>query len=94
MCSIKNPDSPQETLCFNVSRVDERYKIGKPLIVTTNQKLDDMRAMRQSGDADHKRIYDRVLTMCVPMAFRDGSRRDAEFRPRLDALKETVKTLG
>ena len=28
MCSIKNPDSPQETLCFNVSRVDERYKIG------------------------------------------------------------------
>ncbi len=71
--------------------IDERYKIGKPLIVTTNQRLDDMLAMRQSGDIDHKRIYDRVLAMCVPMAFREGTRRNEEFKPRLDALKEAVQ---
>lgn len=52
--------------------VDERYKSGMPLIVTTNltrQELESPKDMRFS------RIYDRVLEMCVPVYFDGPSRR-------------------
>lgn len=52
--------------------VDERYKSGMPLIVTTNltrQELENPKDMRFS------RIYDRVLEMCVPVYFDGPSRR-------------------
>ena len=48
---------------FNV--IDSRYRSGKPLIVTTNLTLDDL---RNPEDTAHSRIYDRLLSMCVPVA--------------------------
>ena len=67
--------------------IDERYKTGKPLIVTTNQKLSDMEAMRQSGHADYKRIYDRIFEMCIPIMFEGPSRRDELQAPKMSALQ-------
>lgn len=52
--------------------IDERYKAKKPLIVTTNLSLDEMRTPKS---IDRSRIYDRVLEMCIPLPFRGGSRR-------------------
>ena len=49
---------------FNV--IDSRYRSGKPLIVTTNLTLDDL---RNPEDTAHSRIYDRLLSMCVPVRF-------------------------
>lgn len=46
--------------------IDTRYKSNKPLIVTTNLSLDDL---NHPIDTAHKRIYDRVLEMCVPIKF-------------------------
>ena len=48
---------------FNV--IDSRYRSGKPLIVTTNLTLDDL---RNPEDTAHSRIYDRLLSMCVRYA--------------------------
>ena len=49
---------------FNV--IDSRYRSGRPLIVTTNLTLDDL---HNPEDTAHSRIYDRLLSMCVPVRF-------------------------
>ena len=48
------------------SIVDNRYRSGKPLIVTTNLKLDEM---KHPTDLAHARIYDRILERCAPVFF-------------------------
>ncbi len=45
--------------------VDSRYRSQKPLIVTTNLTLDEI---RHQQDTAHARIYDRLLEMCVPIS--------------------------
>ena len=46
--------------------VDSRYRSGKPLIVTTNLKLDEL---KHPSDLAHARIYDRILERCAPILF-------------------------
>ena len=46
--------------------IDSRYRSGKPLIVTTNLTLD---GLHNPEDTAHSRIYDRLLSMCVPGTF-------------------------
>lgn len=57
------------------SVIDERYKSGKPLIVTTNLHIKDL---QNPENIAYKRIYQRVLEMCTalyvePQAFRSES---------------------
>ena len=47
---------------FNV--IDSRYRSKKPLIVTTNLTLDELKHPKDLAIA---RIYDRVLERCVPL---------------------------
>ena len=47
---------------FNV--IDTRYRSKKPLIVTTNLTLDEL---KNPCDLARRRIYDRVLEVCVPL---------------------------
>lgn len=56
--------------------IDERYKSNKPLIITTNLTLEQM---ENPTLMDHKRIYDRILEKCTPLAF-DGSNKRRERR--------------
>jgi len=44
--------------------IDSRYRSKKPLIVTTNLTLDEL---KDPPDLAHQRIYDRVLERCVPL---------------------------
>ena len=44
--------------------VDERYKAGLPLIITTNLAISQL---RNPEDVAHARIYSRVLEMCTPV---------------------------
>lgn len=67
------------------SVVDERYKSGKPLIVTTNLKLEEIRSAEKM---EHKRIYDRILEMCVPVFFDGGSRRKKVAEDKMRFAKE------
>lgn len=46
--------------------VNKRLLTGKPMIVTTNIPLS---VMQKTSDLDERRIYDRVLEICVPIQF-------------------------
>ena len=68
---------------YNV--IDTRYKSGKPLIVTTNLTLDELKF---PTDIPHKRIYDRVLGMCVPVMFNGMNFRKEEAAAKMEAAKK------
>ena len=48
------------------SIIDSRYRCNKPLIVTTNLKLGEL---KHPPDLAHARIYDRILERCAPILF-------------------------
>ena len=72
---------------FNI--IDERYKTNLPLIVTTNLSLN---TMKNPADLAHQRIYDRVLSMCIPVSFEGANHRDADkekkYKNGADFLEE------
>ena len=70
---------------FNV--IDSRYRSGKPLIVTTNLTLDDL---RNPEDTAHSRIYDRLLSMCVPVRFTSDNFRQEAAQAKLERLKKLM----
>ena len=45
--------------------IDSRYRSRKPLIVTTNLTLTEL---KKPQDTAHARIYDRLLELCTPIA--------------------------
>lgn len=65
--------------------VDERYKANLPLIVTTNLSLN---TLKNPPDTAHQRIYDRVLSMCVPVRFTGGSHRKTDADRRIRSCRE------
>ena len=64
--------------------VDSRYRSRKPLIVTTNLTLDEI---RHPQDTAHARIYDRLLEMCVPISCIGVSLRKENAQEKLERLK-------
>lgn len=72
--------------------VDERYRARKPLIVTTNLTIGeisnpvakDPKTGQMFPDMRRKRIYDRILEVCVPIRFKGASRREAIGAGKLD----------
>lgn len=46
--------------------IDERYKSGKPFIITTNIQLS---ILKNPQDLEHARIYDRIMERCMPVFF-------------------------
>ncbi len=67
---------------YNV--IDSRYRSGRPLIVTTNLSLDEMRSPK---DTAHSRIYDRLLAMCSPILFSGTSLRRQTAQSKLNRLR-------
>lgn len=59
--------------------VDTRYRAGRPLIVTTN--LSKAQLTHPDNLAD-RRLYDRILEMCVPILVDGDSRRTAVMRQK------------
>lgn len=74
---------------FNV--IDRRYRSGKPLIVTSNIHLD---VLRTEEFADRKRIYDRVLEMCVPIQVCGKSKRTEVARNKFNLIRTIENTKG
>ena len=64
--------------------VDSRYRSRKPLIVTTNLTLDEI---RYPQDTAHARIYDRLLEMCIPISCIGVSLRKENAQEKLERLK-------
>lgn len=71
---------------FNV--IDERYRSGKPLVVTTNIPL---ASLRNPDSLEKSRIYDRLLEMCTPVGFGDKGRRRAKAAAKMQRAAELLR---
>ena len=71
---------------FNI--IDERYRSGKPLIVTTNIPLASLKA---PDSLEMSRICDRLLEMCTPVSFRDKGRRQAKAAAKMQRAAEFLQ---
>lgn len=69
------------------SVVDGRYRSGKPLIVTSNLTLQQL---REPQDMAHARIYDRVLERCVPIWVRGKNIRQANAGEHMKVARELL----
>ena len=67
---------------FNI--IDGRYLTKHPLIITTNLSLQEMKTTTELAQ---KRIYDRVLEMCVPVFFSGESQRPGRAKANLEAFR-------
>lgn len=68
---------------FNV--IDSRYRSKKPLIVTTNLTLDEMKCQ---DELSRVRIYDRILERCVPVKINNQNIREKNAAANLEKAKE------
>lgn len=67
--------------------IDCRYRSRKPMIVTTNLCLDEM---KRPPDLAHARIYDRILERCAPILFAGKNFREENAAATRAAAKEIV----
>lgn len=68
--------------------IDERMKTEKPLIVTTNLSLEELKKPMRT---DLERIYDRVLEMCsIPIRMTGKSRRAEKAIERMEQAKRIM----
>ena len=72
---------------FNV--IDSRYRSKKPLIITTNLTLDEL---KHPKDLAHARIYDRVLERCVPLKVNRQNIRQLNAANTLRSAKKLFST--
>lgn len=60
--------------------IDSRYLARRPLIVTTNLSIQELKHPR---DLAQQRIYDRILELCVPVCFSGESLRQKKAKEKL-----------
>lgn len=70
---------------YNV--IDQRYVLGKPVIITTNLTLDELKAPK---DMRLQRIYDRITAMCIPVKFSGESLREDAGKKMRDEAREIL----
>lgn len=68
--------------------IDNRYRVKKPLILTTNLTL---RQMQEATDIRYARIYDRIFEMCYPMEFSGVSWRKREAAQRYEETRKILE---
>ena len=70
------------------SVIDWRYRSGRPLIITTNLPLVQL---KQETKIEKKRIYDRILERCIPVKIDGVSRREAMANDNMQTMKNILK---
>lgn len=70
------------------SVIDARARTKRPLIVTTNLELEDL---KNPKDMAHRRIYSRLLSMCTPTDFGEGDSREDMAKQKLEQLKQILR---
>ena len=68
--------------------IDSRYMAKKPLILTSNLTLDDMKACE---DIKYSRIYDRIFEMCYPVPVNGFSWRKKQANERYRETKRILE---
>ena len=69
--------------------VNRRYLSGRPMVVTTNLTLEELK----NANRDDSRIHDRVLERCVPVCFDGTSLRREKTAERVKRM-QTLRTGG
>ncbi len=73
--------------------INRRWESGKPLIITTNLELEQIKD--QAGkDLTRARIDDRILEMCKPINVSGESKRTASGKKKMHILKDVFKGGG
>lgn len=67
--------------------IDCRYRSRKPMIITTNLKLEEI---KNPPDLAHARIYDRILERCAPVLFSGRNSREEQAKATKAAAKGIV----
>lgn len=72
---------------FNI--IDDRYRCKKPMIITTNMKLE---ALKNPENIDQKRIFRRVLEMCGGLVLEFDTKRTREnvWQKKQDYIQEVL----
>lgn len=68
--------------------IDSRVRANKPMIITSNLELNDM---KECEDIRKKRIYDRILECCYPMYVGGKSFRMMKAAQRFDEMKDFLE---
>ena len=71
------------------SVIDRRYRSGRPLIVTTNLPI---KQLKEETNIEKKRIYDRILEMCVPLYVGGSSYRSDIAHEKMGKMKTFFAT--
>lgn len=69
--------------------IDGPYLAQRPLIITTNLSLKEMKS---THELSAKRIYDRILEMCIPVYFGGESLRAAKGAEVMEQLKKLLNS--
>lgn len=69
------------------SVIDRRYRSRRPLIVTTNLPLP---RIKTETDIEKRRIYDRILEMCIPLKVDGESRWEAIVVNNVHTMKKIL----
>lgn len=69
------------------SVIDRRYRSKRPLIVTTNLPLSKIKT---ETDVEKRRIYDRILEMCIPLKVDGASRREAIANGNVQIMRKIL----
>ena len=70
--------------------IDNRYKLKKPFVITTNLNLEDMKSESRMV---YRRIYDRVLEVCYPIKLTGVSWRMKDAKSRYIEMSKLFKEL-
>lgn len=68
--------------------IDSRYRTCKPLIVTTNLQMSQM---KNNDDVRYSRVYDRIFELCYPVKVDGLSRRKQEAAKRYNEMKNILE---
>lgn len=69
--------------------IDSRYRSRRPMIITTNLKLSEL---KNPPDLAHARIYDRILERCAPILFDGKNFREENAGVTRQAAKDIVNS--
>lgn len=69
------------------SVIDDRYRAGLPMIITTNMTLEQLKFPQGIEQA---RIFDRILERCFPVEFKCPSMRRQKIRDEYESMREEL----
>lgn len=69
--------------------IDSRYRDKKPIIITTNLSLEQLKE-KMAGDDGVYRTYDRIIEICTPVEAKGKARRIETAKAKQKLLKELL----